>query len=72
MTNKASIKQIEELKTCPFCGAIPGVNITSSNRWFVMCQNSECLMLVTNHIHYVKKQKAIAAWNKRADNGGNK
>jgi len=60
----------EKLKPCPFCGTIPSVRTSTSGRYYVMCHEEKCLMHVVTSTYYVKPESAIAAWNKRTDNGG--
>jgi ssDNA-binding Zn-finger/Zn-ribbon topoisomerase 1 len=60
----------EELKPCPFCGAIPLVKISTTGRYFVACHNKQCLAQVLTSTFYVKPESAIAAWNKRIGDGG--
>ena len=53
-----------ELKPCPFCG---GTEIKVDNDqgiYFVYCDQCEC-----ETSKYVTEDKAIQAWNRRADDG---
>ena len=59
---------MSELKPCPFCGG-KATSVLYHNRnlsfirYFVKCQH--CLVATEN---YEKRETAIKAWNRRADN----
>jgi len=59
------IKQMSELKSCPFCGDKPRL-ISLSHGFHVECQNAVCGILVAT-INVPYKDDAIAAWNTRAE-----
>lgn len=63
---------MQELKPCPFCGgqARIGYAINDYNRWGVSCQNCGCSVEVEDWKGVDDtEENAIAAWNRRADNG---
>jgi hypothetical protein len=59
----------EELKPCPFCGNKP--TYKTFHDGFARWHRIEC-PLCKIFMDRLWKNVVIAAWNKRADNGGNK
>ena len=55
-----------ELKSCPMCGSAAKLIDYSGGSYSVICSNSyECLTIEKEN--YSNKQKAIDAWNTRAE-----
>jgi Lar family restriction alleviation protein len=66
---------MEELKPCPFCGAIGIVqtsagshNTYSGKAYFVQCAGTRCKVNPQTYT-YAKKATAIKAWNRRRHDG---
>ena len=57
-----------ELKPCPFCGAIPILEYGNGiQKWWYTCDNEKCLVQPTTYA-YKSKGGAKRAWNRRVDN----
>lgn len=56
----------DELKPCPFCGYVDGVEMFElANGYFVVhCNGCGCEVTFNEY-----KEGTIKAWNRRADNG---
>lgn len=58
-----------ELKPCPFCGSKSFlVESVNAQTFRVECMNSSCYCYKT-WVHFSSKDRAIEAWNRRAENG---
>ena len=58
-----------ELKHCPFCGGEAHFLQNVYKLWIVGCNEAECLgCIFPVKMHYLTKEEAIKAWNRRADN----
>lgn len=63
-----------ELKPCPFCGSTPVLvdfkpyGEKCASMYKVECTNENC-MCKPDTYEYLLEEKAIDAWNRRADNG---
>ena len=67
-----NLKPMNELKSCPFCGATPYVicNKYRHNEFLysVKCSNNDCSIIPMTY-EYTEVADATNSWNKRADNG---
>ena len=55
-----------ELKPCPFCGGTATI-LKIDNVWYeVHCDNCPCNV---GRCWFPKREEAIAAWNRRAEDG---
>lgn len=62
MAHWLALEADEEMPlTCPFCGGYPEVECRDSGLWHVYCK--DCYSKTTT---FYTKDKAIAAWNRRA------
>ena len=60
---------MNDLKLCPFCGGKAVLTESVNTQTFrVECMNSGCYCYKTL-VSFPDKEKAIEAWNRRADNG---
>ena len=63
----------EKLKPCPFCGAIPDIKrLHLSNHkisFSIVCFNTNCFVKPMSE-WFNTEEKAIEAWNRRANNEG--
>ena len=63
---------MEKLKRCPFCGGEAFLRHLYTN-WIVDAKHDDnCIldyMIVPYDTHWVTREAAKAAWNRRADNG---
>lgn len=50
-----------ELKPCPFCGSIDGLNVYVKGFWFVQCDICGC----RGPDNQMTKERATEAWNNR-------
>lgn len=58
-----------ELKSCPFCGAIPRMEQNNSTKKFwIQCDNPKCRIAPCTDMH-ISKSVVVREWNRRADNG---
>lgn len=74
-------RRMSELKSCPFCGAIPTIrgiehkwlecvlfgerNEHIEHAWWVSCETEHCPAY--HMMVYETREKAIEAWNRRAE-----
>lgn len=65
-----------KLLPCPFCGMTPVVTsydyktpkgTVLHRQWRVECEYHGCEVQPTADWHYMSREEAIAAWNRRAD-----
>lgn len=62
-----------ELKPCPFCGALPNMEIgyptdrPETLYYAIMCDNIKCAVQPTTD-YYTSKGQSTRAWNRRANN----
>ena len=59
------MKQLGEIKTCPFCGKIPKRIMILTALYGVECKNEDCLVRPFVYAH--TQEDADKAWNKRDD-----
>jgi hypothetical protein len=58
-----------ELKPCPFCGAIPILEYGNGiNKYWISCQNEKCRIQPMTDAH-TNKGVIVREWNRRVDNG---
>ena len=57
-----------DLKPCPFCGETATVRYNTVFDFVPWCKNPDCI-LNDLMLGYETEEKAIEAWNRRADNG---
>ncbi len=66
-----------KLKPCPFCGGEAEIyketppDAYKDTVYYVGCSNIDECLVVPETMGYHDKQKAIAAWNKRAEDQNN-
>ena len=66
MPNPSPDKPIE-LKACPFCGGPAVAQRYRRRSWGAGCTSSECQHTLTAEAYGTSRQRAIAAWNTRAE-----
>ena len=60
--------ELEALKPCPFCGSEADIAYNTKFGWSVYCTNDRCFMnTLTMGTDF--EEAAIAAWNRRANDG---
>ena len=62
---------VNELRPCPFCGgraAIVHKKEPVGECWKVYCMNEDCWCEASTPA-YNRRETAVEAWNRRADNG---
>ena len=60
----------EELLPCPFCGGeakLQDFQSASGRMWLVGCSDNTCVIPCDTSLGYLTKQRAIKAWNRRAE-----
>ena len=67
-----NLKSINELKPCPFCGAIPYVICNKYRHdeflYSIKCSNNDCSILPMTY-EMSDLTDVIREWNRRVDNG---
>ena len=63
---------MSELKPCPFCGTkyvgvLKGRRVSGVNIYKVRCENTQCDVMPETIWFDDEEQKAIEAWNRRAE-----
>lgn len=59
-----------EIKTCPFCGFIPQIEISENwchdkTLYTVRCKTSKCFGHPRDSVWFDSKEQAIKSWNRR-------
>ena len=58
-----------ELRPCPFCGAIPTLVYEDNfKKWWIACNNDKCMIQPFTSLH-INKGVIVREWNRRVDNG---
>ena len=62
---------MEEIKSCPFCGADAEIILTDEGFYTIGCFTNACIcnILGGNKTLYRSEERAIFHWNRRADDG---
>lgn len=57
---------IDNLKSCPFCGAAANITFNFKHDYVVFCTNEDCFL---NELEYGfdSEEEAIEAWNRRTN-----